>query len=297
MNISRQSIPQFGMSEARQADLRAQGVVVIPFMESVRMEPERLQPHYHEFFQLFFLRGRATVMQDFEEFEIEHPTLVFLTPGQVHTVHPGPGMSGTTISFSQAFFDHQAQPPSVLYDLPYYYPVDVKPWLQVPEAEVAKLTELFATVQAEFDQAKPGAAEVIRSFLHILVVWANRIYEQVHPEQEVTRAAQMTREFHLAVEQRFRELFSVSAYAQLLGVSANHLNDTVNAQTGQSAGDIIRLRRLLDAKRLLCHSGFSVAEIGYQLGFRDPSYFSRFFRRYAGQAPEDFRVQIREKYH
>lgn len=297
VKTNRQSIPQFGMSEARQEDLRAQGVVVIPFMESVRLEPERLRPHYHEFFQLFFLRGRATVMQDFEEFAVEGTTLVFLTPGQVHTVSPGQGMSGTTISFSQAFFDHQAQPPSVLYGLPYFYPVDVKPWLTVPDAEVARLVDLFEVVQREFDQAQSGAAEVIRSLLHILMVWVNRVYEQVHPVREVSRAAQMARAFHLAVEQKFRELHAVSAYAKLLSVSANHLNDTVHEQTGRSAGDIIRQRRVLDAKRLLCHSGYSVAEIGYQLGFRDPSYFSRFFRRYAGLAPEDFRVQIREKYH
>lgn len=294
--LLRQSIPVFGMSEARQVDLRAQGVVVIPFMESVRLEPERLKPHYHEFFQLFFLRGEASVMHDFQEFAVSGATLVFLSPGQVHTVNPGKGMCGTTLSFSQAFFDHLAPPPSLLFDLPYFYPVNVKPWLQVPEAEVQRLVDLFVTLQSEFDQAKPGAGEVLRSLLHILVVWVNRIYAQVHPAQETTRAAQMARAFHLAVEKHFRETSSVSAYAKMLGVSANHLNDTIHQQTGRAAGEVIRQRRLLDAKRLLSHSDLSVAEIGYQMGFRDPSYFSRFFRRYAEQSPEDFRSEIREKY-
>lgn len=285
------------MSEARQADdLRAQGIVVIPFMESVRLEPERLQPHYHEFFQLIFLRGQASVMHDFQEFAVAGCTLVFLSPGQVHTVSPGKGLSGTTLSFTQAFFDHLAPPPSLLYDLPYFYPVNVKPWLHMSETEAPRFVELFNTLQSEFDQAQAGAAEVLRSLLHILVVWVSRVYAEVHPAQETTRAAQVAREFHLAVEKHFRELSSVSAYAQLLGVSANHLNDTIHQQTGRPAGDVIRQRRVLDAKRLLSHSDLSVAEIGYQLGFRDPSYFSRFFRRYVSQSPEEFRIQIREKY-
>ncbi len=296
MKTHRQSIPQIGMIEARQADLRAQGVVVISYLESVQRDPERLKPHYHEFFQLIFLHGPAKVMHDFQEVAVDGVTLVFLSPGQVHRVLPGTGMTGTTVSFSQAFFDHGAPPPSLLYDLPYFFPVSVKPWLQLPGEEAGRFIELFNALQTEFDQAKSGAAEVLRSMLHILVVWANRIYAQAYPAQEATRAAQMTRAFHLAVEQDFRERSSVSAYAQQLGVSANHLNDTVQQQTGRSAGDVIRQRRVLDAKRLLCHSDLSVAEIGYQLGFRDPSYFSRFFRRHAGLSPEAFRVQIREKY-
>ena len=285
------------MSEVQHADLRAEGVVVIPFLESVRLEPARLKPHYHEFFQVIFLRGQASVMHDFQEFAVAGCTLVFLSPGQVHTVTPGKGLSGTTLSFSQAFFDHLAPPPSLLYDLPYFYPVNVKPWLPMPETEALRFVELFDTLQSEFDQARAGAAEVLRSLLHILVVWVSRVYAEVHPAQETTRATQVAREFHRAVENHFREIASVSGYAQLLGVSANHLNDTIHRQTGRSAGDVIRQRRVLDAKRLLSHSDLSVAEIGYQLGFRDPSYFSRFFRRYASQAPEDFRVQIREKYH
>ena len=60
--------------------------------------------------------------------------------------------------------------------------------------------------------------------------------------------------------------------------------------------EVIRQRRLLDAKRLLSHSEMSVSEIGYHLGFEDPSYFSRFFRRYERCAPAEFREQIREKY-
>ncbi|MDB6080659.1 MAG: AraC family transcriptional regulator, partial [Akkermansiaceae bacterium] len=85
-------------------------------------------------------------------------------------------------------------------------------------------------------------------------------------------------------------------YAKMLGVTSGHLNDTVSAQTGRPAGALIRERILLEARRLLLHSELQIAEIAYHLGFGDPSYFARFFRREDGRPPGDFRMEIREKY-
>jgi len=79
-------------------------------------------------------------------------------------------------------------------------------------------------------------------------------------------------------------------------VGVNHLKDVVCAATGRAAGEHIRLRRLLAAKRQLLHSELTVSEIGFKLGFKDPSYFSRFFRRYEKLTPAVFRTRSREKY-
>ncbi len=294
--VNRRTFPEFGMSKAQSAGLRQQGIVVIPFMHSVAQDPQRLQPHYHEFFQIFLLRGRAAVMHDFVEFTAEGVTLVFLSPGQIHTARPEPGLRGTTVSFTQAFFDHQSAPPSLLFEFPFFFPAEVRPWLNVAPDDSFRIAETFAELQREFDAAETGAAEILRATLHILLVRANRLYAEVHPPKDVSRAAHLMRQFHLALEQHFREMQSVTDYARLLGVTANHLHDTVREQTGHTAGGMIRERRLLDAKRLLSHSDLSVSEIGYHLGFHDPSYFSRFFRQAMGHTPAAFRQEIREKY-
>ncbi len=285
------------MSESARAELREQGIVVIPFMHSISADPKRRQPHYHEFFQMFVLLGKADVMHDFHEFRAEGITVVFLSPGQVHTVVPEPGMDGVTISFTQTFFDHHAPPPSRIFDFPFFYPADVKPWLKLRGRKARDVVQMFDDLQAEFEvRVRKDAAEVLRAMLHILLVRVNRLYAKAHPQREATRAELLVRQFHLAVEQHFREFQNIGQYAKLLGVTANHLNDTMHDLSGKAAGEVIRQRRLLDAKRLLSHSEMSVSEIGYHLGFEDPSYFSKFFRRYEGCAPAEFREQIREKY-
>lgn len=294
--MNRRAFPEFGMSESPQEHLRQQGIVVIPFMHSLAQDPQRSRPHYHDFFQMFLLQGGAEVMHDFQEFTASGTTLVFMSPGQVHTAHPRKGMRGTTVSFSQAFFDRGSPPPSRLLDYPFFFPAETKAWVEVPRERAVEITRLFRDLQEEFDAGQPDAAEVLWAQLHILLVHVNRLYAQVHPVQPASRAALLARRFHLLVEQNFRTLHEVSDYARLLGVTPNHLHDVVRETRGKTAGKIIRDRRLLDAKRQLSHSELDVSEIAYDLGFQDPSYFSRFFRKETERTPAQFRAEIREKY-
>jgi len=292
--MSRRTVPSIEMQLYGQEHLRAEGVVIMPIMES--MSPRRQNPHYHDFFQVSLVRGNGTLMHDFREHGIHGPTLFFLRPGQVHTIGVRDQLSGTVISFTQEFFDHRTPPPSLLYELPFFSPGAAVPWLTLDEEQERRFSGMFAELQSEFDAALPGAAEALRAMLHIVFVRTARLYSTAHPAGLASRGSLLARQFCLEVERHFREWPSLSPYAKQLAVSVNHLNEMVSEHTGHAAGDLIRQRRLLDAKRLLLHSDLSISEIGYQLGFDDPSYFSRFFRRYADRTPAQFREEIREKY-
>ncbi|HAL71912.1 MAG TPA: AraC family transcriptional regulator [Verrucomicrobiales bacterium] len=297
-HMNRRTIPSLQMSDYGQDSLREQGVVVMPLELSMSQEPQRLIPHFHDFFQLFLIQGPARLMHDFREYDVTGITLFFLSPGQVHTIYPrAASMRGTVASFTQAFFDHQSPPPSMLVELPFFFAPGAAPWFQVKKKEAGRLLELFADLQREYDGGRRGVMEVLRALLRILFIEASRLDAAGHPGTEPTRAALLARQFHLALEHHFREWQALAPYAKQLGVTVNHLNDIIHQETGHSAGELIRHRRLLDAKRLLLHSDLSISEIGYQTGFQDPSYFSRFFRRYAGDTPAEFREAIREKYH
>jgi AraC family transcriptional activator of pobA len=296
--MNRRTIPSLQMSDYGQDRLRDQGVVVMPLELSMSREPQRLIPHFHDFFQIFLIQGPAKLMHDFRDHAVSDVTLFFLGPGQVHTIYPrAPSMHGTVASFTQAFFDHQMPPPSMLFELPFFFASSHTPWFSVKKEEAARIINLFGSLQEEYDAGKAGVLEVLRSTLRILFIEVSRLEAAGPPEQEPSRAALLARQFHLLVEHHFREWQTLAPYAKQLSVTVNHLNDMVHEVTGHSAGELIRHRRLLDAKRLLLHSDLSVSEISYQTGFQDPSYFSRFFRRYAQVTPAAFRESIREKYH
>jgi AraC family transcriptional regulator, transcriptional activator of pobA len=81
----------------------------------------------------------------------------------------------------------------------------------------------------------------------------------------------------------------VSEYADLLGVSQNHLNDTIQSLTGLSAGQHIRNRLIRQATMCLMHSDKTVSEIAYRLGYEDPSYFARYYKSQTGKSPSSYR--------
>jgi len=295
--MKRDSIPRIDMVSYGENRLLQEGFVAIPLDLSMSHDPSRSSPHYHDFFQVSLLLGSGSLMHDFRETTVSGVTLFFLSPGQVHTVNRNPGMGGTIVSFTRDFFETGSGPTSgILLELPFFYATEVMPWLPLGEAEGKPATRLFQEMQQEFDEGREGAAEILRSLLRILMVRASRWYAGEASVADASRATVLVRRFQQEVEQHHHEWSLLEPYARVLGVTVNHLNDVFREETGTSAGEHIRQRRLLDAKRLLLHSSLSVAEICFRLGFKDPSYFGRFFRRYEEISPAEFRVKIREKY-
>ncbi len=293
--MNRREVPMIGMISYGEERLRADGFVALPMDQSFAIDPQRLRPHYHDFFQVTLLLGKGRLMHDFRETETSGATLFFLSPGQVHTIAPGSRMTGSIVSFTREFLE-EGGADGFLLDLPFFFTTDRAPWLHLKPGNTPWVKELFRELQEEYDKGLAGAGEVFRSLLRILFVRAARWHAVESPVMEGSRQAVLARRFRQEIERHHHDWLTLEPYARELGVTANHLNDVMRKETGQAAGEHLRLRRLLNAKRQLLHSTLSLSEIGYGLGFEDPSYFSRFFRRYEGMTPAEFRKQIREKY-
>jgi AraC family transcriptional activator of pobA len=74
-----------------------------------------------------------------------------------------------------------------------------------------------------------------------------------------------------------------------LYITPNHLNALCKEYLGMQAGEVIRNRILLEAKRLLVSQDITISEISDELSFNDNSYFTKFFKKLVGMTPEEFR--------
>lgn len=101
----------------------------------------------------------------------------------------------------------------------------------------------------------------------------------------------LLKSFKRLIETNFIELRFPKQYAALLYITPNHLNALCNDLLGISAGQLIRDRVILEAKRLLINMELSIAEISDKLAFSDPSYFIKFFKKHVGSTPDKFRKQ------
>ena len=132
--------------------------------------------------------------------------------------------------------------------------------------------------------------DILRGMLVIILVRLSRVAPDTFKEGASKHNLVLMRQFEKLIEIHFREKRLPKEYAEMMFMTPNHLNSLSNNVAGKSAGEIIRERILLEAKRLLANSDLMIGQIAEALHFEDNAYFTRFFKKYLGTTPEGFRA-------
>lgn len=253
-------------------------------------------PHRHDFYEVLYVTGGAgTHYIDFNAYPIEPNTFYFISPGQVHYWETTVPIEGEILVFTSDFLLLAPADYMVLHELSFFHTVEGHPTLKLDAAQQPQIVGLLDAIAAEFKVHDFRAASVLRAYLHVLLVQIQRICELQEgiPEKASDKLAQpITRQFKRLIAQKVVTGQSVQDYASELGVSVNHLNHIVKETTGRTPGQLIRQEVVLEAKRLFQHTNLTATEIAYRLGFTDPSYFGRYFKRETDLTPNQFRKRI-----
>lgn len=294
MMASPKKIPVYPLSDYDRSDGEETRVFVKALAESFAQHPNRYQLHRHDFFEIFLVEGEGSFFADFKEHPFSGLTLIVVSAGQVHGWKHAGRLDGVMAGFSREFFEGETG--GLLAGFPMVFNPETTPMPVADAPREKNLRDVATRMAAEYAGGEPGWKQAVRACLMLMLTDAGRLHPKSGDKSPPGRADRLVSEFRLLVENRFRTDKSVAAYARLLKVTPGHLNDTVKERTGSVAGDLLRERVLLEAKRLLLHSQLGIAEIAYHLGYEDPSYFARTFRREVGTSPADFRDSAREKY-
>ena len=127
---------------------------------------------------------------------------------------------------------------------------------------------------------------LLQSFMGIV---AGGYSQQDNFDVQTSRSKQITHQFKMILAENFRTLKSPLAYAQRLNITENYLNETIKNSTGFPVSYWIRSEILMEAKRLLFHTTLTLKEIAHVVGYDDPAYFSKVFKKYEGLSPVNFR--------
>ncbi len=289
LTLESEHTPTHGIADEPKPPGEVEGIYVTRFERIAKRLQKCSRFDRHDYFEVFLLEGGGIHFNDFQSFVIREPTLVFVSPGQVHGWEDAKGLHGVGIRFTQEFFDGNTPPPSPLLKHGFWFPDEVRPALHLPESAASEMAALVVDMEREFMDKSAGFDEALRALLRVLFVRADRLSAGATDRMPHCRSSILVRNFRLALEHHFRTLQAVVDYAKLLKVSADHLGQVIHEQTGHQAGDLIRHRILLEAKRLLAHTEMNISEVAYSLNFQDPAYFSRFFRRLTNLSPGEFR--------
>ncbi len=153
----------------------------------------------------------------------------------------------------------------------------------------AQIESLLRALGDEFDARRDHRGLILDSLAVALLASLMRVASDVSAHGAVPRVTAHLTRFLAEVERCFRQHLPLDHYARYVGISTAHLNALCRAHAGRSALEMIHARLALEARRDLVYTAMTIREVSEGLGFADPAYFTRFFRRVAGVSPREFR--------
>lgn len=242
---------------------------------------------------LFLLmeKGKGRGMVDFQVFNLKGNNLLLILPGQVHKYsRVSKDTEGWFLAMDTGLIPDEFR--AVLEDpLLALRPIN-------PGAPCMEQMKRCLELAHDLDQqtATGYSKRAVYSLLTTFVAMVTNIYAQQRdmPIGKRSRPQVITRDFRALLIQEYKKLKSPGDYAAALHLSLSYLNEAVKEATGFTVTYWIHQEVMLEAKRLLYHSSCTVKEIAYELGYEDPTYFSRLFKKTVGKTPGEFREQYRK---
>jgi len=172
------------------------------------------------------------------------------------------------------------------------------PILTINKTQKKNLSDIFEKMIAEQDTDYAYKDEIIRNYINLIIHEALKMQPPADYSGNKNASARITsvflelleRQFPIESTQHALELKTASDFAKNLSVHVNYLNSSVKETTGKSTTTHIAERIISEAKALLQHTDWNIAEIAYSLGFEYPTYFNNFFKKKTGNIPKSVRT-------
>ncbi|MFT4941654.1 MAG: AraC family 4-hydroxyphenylacetate 3-monooxygenase operon regulatory protein [Paraglaciecola sp.] len=152
------------------------------------------------------------------------------------------------------------------------------------------LLQLLSLIAEENQQSGVERDFALKALLQLILIDILRLADQSQPQQKTRK--EDIRIFHLfnqLIEKHYKEHLILNQYCAQIGITEARLNEICRRLAGLPSKRLIMDRLIQEARRLLSFSSVSITEIGYELGFKDPAYFARFFRKNTGVTANKYR--------
>lgn len=232
--------------------------------------------------------GAATVELDGRRQPCDGPAAILIPPGVVHAFRFAPESVGHVLTLSaRALVEGETLATAQALGLS----LEAATILHFSIDEGRRLGSLFSQLADEF-LALGAQGSPVLVWLARALVWrlGQAHVRQVRAEGVVAKGQQaLFTRFLTLIESHYTEHWPVSRYASRLGLSTERLNRLVRSEAGRSALDLVHERVAREACRRLMYVAAPISRVAFELGFEDPAYFCRFFKRRVGASPREFR--------
>lgn len=252
---------------------------------SADFQQKQLQPRrLTSYFIVLIESGSITYNLDLQDITINEGDLLFAMPNQIFV----PPAKTDDLKYFKLLFDE-----NTLALLPQQFPFLINPLnaqtINLDHAAKERVRKVFEILnQILYTDKHVTDTEIILAYLNILLSELNYAYFKNEPIDIVNTNLSKFVEFKLMVETNLTAQPSINTIAEKLALTTNSLYRLVKEYSGTSPKDFFTNRLMMEAQRKLRYSNLSVKELAYELGFNDPDYFSRLFKKSTGQSVSEF---------
>ncbi|HAS46373.1 MAG TPA: hypothetical protein DCS93_38185 [Microscillaceae bacterium] len=241
------------------------------------------QPHISNHYYFYYLvKGKSAHQIDLNHLEILDGELLFICPNQVHS----PQREAAENVFFKLYFEEHKQ-----FLLKEHFAFLGNPFhtnqIRFSNNTSSRIHLIFKTL-LELQQSHQTTPSLSLSYLNVLLEEFNLAYFSDVSQSLNTQEIGHFMDFKEYIYQNLTFELSIEQVAQELGISSSLLYKIVKKSTQQSPKQYLASLLVIEAQRRLLYSPISVKELAYDLGFSDPSYFSRFFKKYTGKSIRQF---------
>lgn len=253
------------------------------------------EPHRSEMYSIgIVLTGHAVLKVGLDSYAVQAPGVVAVSPDQIRQwILDQNDLTSISLFFTEDFVV------SGLSDTLFLKNLDLfkrkrNNFIPVDPEQLAPIKMLFDQIEIRKASNSPTKNTVIQALLRVLLLEANGLQQNQTKESsdKYSQSYQLTEKFKELLAKDFRKQREVSYYADKLFVTPKHLSQALKDQTGKTASELIEEIVCLEAKVLLQVHELNVSEIADQLNFANPSFFGKFFKRYTGISPMEYRKSI-----
>lgn len=252
-----------------------------------------------DFYKICLTTGQSIINYADRSFDMKGTILFFANP---HVPYSWETISrsyvGYTCLFSGDFYKPSDRTESLQHSP--LFKIGGTPIFRITEEKRELLNGIFKNMIAEQSTDYAFKDDLIRNYINLIIHEALKLQPAEDFDQVKNAAHRITNVFLELLERQFPiegtekplQLRTAQDYATNLNIHVNHLNRAVKEITGKSTTTHISERIVSEAKALLLHTDWNVADIAYALGFEYPTYFNNFFKRVTGTNPKSLRPEV-----
>ena len=282
---NKRDVPEFFVygEPSRSLDVGFLHVETVRSRDSLHLGTVAAHKHPHMGQITFWTSGRGRYQIEDSNWDFSAPAVSFVPSDVVHGFVIEPGADAIVVSIANDILNglQDRTTLSVLTPLFVTGSAHLSAWSQTQ----AVLETLFS----EYREGLVGSERILPELIAVVLSYIARL-NAGRAGPSASPAVALAIAFRQLVDETYKDAWSVDRYVAALGTTPHLLDRSVREVLGRPVKEVVLDRRLIEAKRLLKFTIRSVEDIAFSIGFKDPAYFSRFFRTRVGQAPSTWRT-------